>query len=221
MFRRAGASGDGEALAALAKHLLIFRTDLAREGLSAANAAVRAGSGEAAHLLAVFIAAGVGFKADWQVALNGSAAFSRTGLGAGATGIGAAGRANGRGRELEGAARQNRCGRLDRITCCTRIACEPTNPGRGWIRRAANLRLVDRTVSPAPETRDDLRPGERRHAFRSRTDEQRLSSDSSPQRPGVGFDPCTNGKRDRRAGAIFRNHHVFALSAGPDLRATS
>lgn len=70
MFRRAGATGDGEALAALAKHLLIHRTDLAREGLSAASAAVKAGSGEAAHLLAVFIAAGVGFKADWQVALN-------------------------------------------------------------------------------------------------------------------------------------------------------
>ena len=70
MFRRAGTSGDGEALAALARHLLIHRTDLAREGLAAASAAVRAGSGEAAHLLAVFIAAGVGFRADWQVALN-------------------------------------------------------------------------------------------------------------------------------------------------------
>src|SRR5205809_8078412 len=71
MFRRCAETGYGEALAALAKHLLIHRTDLAREGLSAANAAVRAGSGEAAHLLAVFIAAGVGFKPDWQVALNG------------------------------------------------------------------------------------------------------------------------------------------------------
>lgn len=71
LFRRASVSGNAEALAALAKHLLIYRTDLAREGLSAANAAIRAGSGEAAHLLAVFIAAGVGFKPDWQVALNG------------------------------------------------------------------------------------------------------------------------------------------------------
>jgi prolyl 4-hydroxylase len=70
-FRRAAATGDADALTALAKHLLIHRTDLAREGLSAANAAVRAGSGEAAHLLTVFIAAGVGFKPDWQVALNG------------------------------------------------------------------------------------------------------------------------------------------------------
>jgi len=71
IFRRSAGTGDGEALAALAKHLLIHRTNLAREGISAANAAVRAGSGEAAHLLAVFIAAGVGFKPDWQVALNG------------------------------------------------------------------------------------------------------------------------------------------------------
>lgn len=70
LFRRAAATGNVEALTALAKHLLIRRTNLAREGLSAASAAVDAGSGEAAHLLAVFIAAGVGFKADWQVALN-------------------------------------------------------------------------------------------------------------------------------------------------------
>ena len=70
LFRRAAATGNVEALTALAKHLLIHRTNLAREGLSAASAAVDAGSGEAAHLIAVFIAAGVGFKADWQVALN-------------------------------------------------------------------------------------------------------------------------------------------------------
>lgn len=31
---------------------------------------MKAGNGEAAHLLAVFIAAGIGFTADWQVALN-------------------------------------------------------------------------------------------------------------------------------------------------------
>ncbi|HEX5282101.1 MAG TPA: hypothetical protein VFW28_18630, partial [Micropepsaceae bacterium] len=68
--RRAGATGNGDALAALAKHLLLHRPDLAREGLGAATAAVKAGNGEAAQLLSVFIAAGVGFKADWQVALN-------------------------------------------------------------------------------------------------------------------------------------------------------
>jgi prolyl 4-hydroxylase len=68
--RRAAATGDGDALAALAKHLLLHRPDLGREGMGAASAAVKAGNGEAAHLLAVFIAAGVGFKADWQVALN-------------------------------------------------------------------------------------------------------------------------------------------------------
>jgi prolyl 4-hydroxylase len=70
LLRRSAATGNGDALADLAKHLLIHRTDLAREGLAAANAAVKAGSGEAAHLLAVFIAAGVGFKPDWQRALN-------------------------------------------------------------------------------------------------------------------------------------------------------
>lgn len=68
--RRAASTGDGNALAALAKHLLLHRPDLAREGIGAAGAAAKAGNGEAAHLLAVFIAAGVGFKADWQVALN-------------------------------------------------------------------------------------------------------------------------------------------------------
>lgn len=68
--RRAASTGDGDALAALAKHLLLYRPDLAREGIGAASAAVKAGNGEAAHLLAVFIAAGVGFKPDWQVALN-------------------------------------------------------------------------------------------------------------------------------------------------------
>ena len=71
LFRRAAETRDRDALTALAKHLLILRTNLAREGLSAARAAVDAGSGEAAHLLAVFVAAGVGFKPDWQVALNG------------------------------------------------------------------------------------------------------------------------------------------------------
>lgn len=68
--RRAASTGDATALAALAKHLLIHRPDLAREGLAAATAAVNAGNGEAAHLLAVFIAAGTGFKQDWQAALN-------------------------------------------------------------------------------------------------------------------------------------------------------
>jgi prolyl 4-hydroxylase len=70
ILRHAAAAGDGISLAALAKHLLIHRPDLAREGLAAATAAAKAGNGEAAHLLAVFIAAGIGFRADWQVALN-------------------------------------------------------------------------------------------------------------------------------------------------------
>jgi len=68
--RRAAATGDAGALGALGKHLLIQRPDLAREGIGAATAAVNAGNGEAAHLLAVFIAAGIGFKQDWQAALN-------------------------------------------------------------------------------------------------------------------------------------------------------
>lgn len=68
--RRAAANGDGNSLTALAKHVLLHRPDLAREGLSAAAAAVKAGNGEAAHLLSVFIAAGIGFRPDWQVALN-------------------------------------------------------------------------------------------------------------------------------------------------------
>jgi prolyl 4-hydroxylase len=68
LLRRAAASGNVAALAALGKHLLIHRPDCAREGLDALGAAAQAGSGESAHLLAVFIAEGVGFPQSWQVA---------------------------------------------------------------------------------------------------------------------------------------------------------
>ena len=69
--RRAAATGQASALAALAKHLLVHRPDCGREALTAATAAAKAGHGEAAHLLAVFIAAGVGFPQNWQTALDG------------------------------------------------------------------------------------------------------------------------------------------------------
>jgi len=70
MLRRAAATGDAAALAALGKHLLIYRPEWGREGLNATNSAAKAGNGEAAHLLAVFIAAGVGFPQNWQTALD-------------------------------------------------------------------------------------------------------------------------------------------------------
>jgi len=69
MLRRAAASGNTAALAALGKHLLIHRFDCAREGLQALSAAAQGGSGEAAYLLSLFIAEGVGFRQDWGAAL--------------------------------------------------------------------------------------------------------------------------------------------------------
>ena len=68
LLRGAAATGNVAALAALGKHLLIHRPDCAGEGLSALSAAAQGGSGEAAHLLAVFIAEGVGFPQNWQAA---------------------------------------------------------------------------------------------------------------------------------------------------------
>ena len=68
LLRRAAASGHVAALAALGKHLLIHRPDCAREGLDALSAAAQGGNGESAYLLAVFIAEGVGFPQNWQVA---------------------------------------------------------------------------------------------------------------------------------------------------------
>ena len=68
LIRHAAASGNVAALAALGKHLLIHRPDCAREGLNALSAAAQGGNGEAAHLLAVFIAEGVGFPQNWQAA---------------------------------------------------------------------------------------------------------------------------------------------------------
>lgn len=70
MFRRAAATGQVTALAVLGKHLLVHRPDCGREGLTATAAAAKAGNGEAAHLLAVFIAAGMGFSQNWPAALD-------------------------------------------------------------------------------------------------------------------------------------------------------
>jgi prolyl 4-hydroxylase len=71
MFRRAATTGQTAALAALGKHLLVHRPDCGREALTATTAAAKAGNGEAAHLLAVFTAAGVGFPQNWETALDG------------------------------------------------------------------------------------------------------------------------------------------------------
>jgi prolyl 4-hydroxylase len=71
MLRRVAATGDESALAALGKHLLIYRPECGREGLTATAEAAKAGNGEASHLLAVFIAAGVGFPQNWPAALDG------------------------------------------------------------------------------------------------------------------------------------------------------
>jgi prolyl 4-hydroxylase len=68
LLRGAAAGGNVAALAALGKHLLIHRPDRAREGLNALSAAAQGGSGESAHLLAVFIAEGVGFPQSWPAA---------------------------------------------------------------------------------------------------------------------------------------------------------
>ena len=71
MLRRAAATEDASALTALGKHLLIHRPQHAREALTATATAARAGNGEASHLLATFIAAGVGFQQNWPAALEG------------------------------------------------------------------------------------------------------------------------------------------------------
>jgi prolyl 4-hydroxylase len=68
LLRRAAAGGNSSALAAFGKHLLIHRPDCAGEGLKALDTAAQSGNGEAAHLLSVFIAEGVGFPQSWQAA---------------------------------------------------------------------------------------------------------------------------------------------------------
>ena len=70
LLRRAAASSNVAALGALGKHLLIHRPDCAREGLTALDAAAQGGHGEAAYLLALFVAEGVGFPQSWQTALG-------------------------------------------------------------------------------------------------------------------------------------------------------
>jgi len=71
MLRRVAATGNALGLAALGKHLLIHRPECGREAMAATVSATQAGNGEAAHLLAVFIAAGIGFPQNWQTALDG------------------------------------------------------------------------------------------------------------------------------------------------------
>ena len=66
----AAARGDAAALGALGKHLMLHHPDRAREGIEALLAATRAGNGEAAHIVAVFVAEGVGFAQSWPSALG-------------------------------------------------------------------------------------------------------------------------------------------------------
>lgn len=68
LLRCVATSGNVAALTALGKHLLIHRPDSAGEGLNALRIAAQGGNGEAAHLLAVFIAEGVGFPQSWPSA---------------------------------------------------------------------------------------------------------------------------------------------------------
>ncbi len=70
ILRRAASSGDIAAVAALGKHLLIHRPDLAREAMQAVLAAAGGGHGESNHIVAVFVAEGVGFQQNWQSALG-------------------------------------------------------------------------------------------------------------------------------------------------------
>jgi hypothetical protein len=70
ILRDAARAKDAQALAALGKHLMVHRPDCAREGIEALLAAASAGNAEAAHILAVFIAEGVGFAQSWPSALG-------------------------------------------------------------------------------------------------------------------------------------------------------
>jgi prolyl 4-hydroxylase len=69
LLRGIAGSGNVSAVAALGKHLLIYRPDCAGEGLNALSAAAQGGDGESARLLSVFIAEGIGFPQNWRAAL--------------------------------------------------------------------------------------------------------------------------------------------------------
>jgi prolyl 4-hydroxylase len=69
LLRRIAGSGNVAAVAALGKHLLIYRPDCAGEGLNTLSAAAQRGDGESARLLSVFIAEGIGFPQNWRAAL--------------------------------------------------------------------------------------------------------------------------------------------------------
>ena len=70
VLRAVAAGGDAAALGALGKHLLVHHPDRVREGMEALLAATRAGNGEAAHIVAVYLAEGVGFAQSWPSALG-------------------------------------------------------------------------------------------------------------------------------------------------------
>ena len=70
VLRGAAARGDAAAVGALGKHLMVHRPDCAREGIEALLAATSAGNGESAHIVAVFVAEGVGFTQSWPSALG-------------------------------------------------------------------------------------------------------------------------------------------------------
>jgi prolyl 4-hydroxylase len=67
--RRAAATGNAVARATLGRHLLEHQPQDAREGLSLLVGAARE-SAEAAHLVAVFTAAGIGLTQSWAAALE-------------------------------------------------------------------------------------------------------------------------------------------------------
>jgi len=68
--RRAAATGDLTAKAALGRHLLIQRPMNRAEGVKLITAAAEEGSGEAAYLMALFNAAGTTGSPSWRIALD-------------------------------------------------------------------------------------------------------------------------------------------------------
>jgi hypothetical protein len=78
VLRSAAHAQDAAAIGALGKHLMVHRPDCAKEGLEALLAAARAGNGESAHILAVFIAEGVSFAQTLALRARAVAALGRS-----------------------------------------------------------------------------------------------------------------------------------------------
>ena len=68
--RRAAATGDLTAKAALGRHLLTQQPMNTAEGVKLTTAAAEEGSGEAAYLMALFTAAGITGSQSWRIALD-------------------------------------------------------------------------------------------------------------------------------------------------------